>query len=453
MDDHGLEQHICSFAARISAATCVFLLAIAEYDRRRGWEKWECRSMVEWLAWHCRTSRVTAAQYCRTASALIELPVIQERFAAGALSYSQVRALVKVATPANEASLVELSEYMTANQLERVTATYQRCRAAEEETAAERQRRRTLTWGHDEDGSVTGVFRLPPEQAAVVIKAIEERTAPIDPAAFDRGDEGHVPDPLGARRADALVEIAGADLDRQSADAADAGDRYLVTVIVDEAALHTDGAQPQAESPDIDTDTDIDCHLLDGPALAPSTIEQMLCDQPMVKVTVNSHGDVLDVGRRTRRTNRPIRRALAIRDGGCRFPGCGAKTVQTHHIRHWTKGGHTRLDNLVSLCSRHHHRHHQGGFQIEPQADGSLAFVLANGRRLRSVPPNPATPPGGGFPEPLPELLEPKWDGTPLTPWVLGAIVDHLYCVDPPRPRDEHDPFDDDDEAGQPDAA
>lgn len=249
VDDNGLAEHICSFASRISAATCLFLLAIAEYDRRRAWAAWECRSMVEWLSWHCRTSRVTAAQYCRTATALLSLPVIRDRFSTGALSYSQVRALVKVATPANEEMLVEWAACMTANQLERVTATYQRCRAAAEQTARERDRRRTLNWGYEEDGSVTGMFRLAPEHAAVVIKAISQRVVPVDPDAPDAADETSMLDPVGARRADALVEMAAADLGGRAADeATDAGDRYLVTIVADESVLRT--REPDRDSCD-----------------------------------------------------------------------------------------------------------------------------------------------------------------------------------------------------------
>lgn len=474
VDDDGLAEHICSFASRISAATCLFLLAIAEYDRRRAWAAWECRSMVDWLSWHCRTSRVTAAQYCRTAAALPGLPVIRDRFLRGLLSYSQVRALVKVATPANEEMLVDWAACMTANQLERVTATYQRCRAAAEETARERDRRRTLSWGYEEDGSVAGVFRLPPEQAAVLIRAVSERVVPVDPDAPDASEEASVVDPAGARRADALIEIAAADLDRRGADEhTDAGDRYLVAIVADESVLR--GEEPDHERthrqspaseiieaevidpsgavPDEPRQAPGDrgarleegeaeglegarCQLLDGPGLAPSTIEQMLCDQPTVKVTVNGRGEVLDVGRRTRRISRPLRRALALRDGGCRFPGCGAKSVQAHHVRHWIDGGHTRLDNLVSLCSRHHHRHHEGGFQIQPHPDGSFVFTLADGRRLRSVPPSRPLPPGGGLALPPAASDRSRWDGTTLSRWVLGAMLDALLGADSP-PTDQ----------------
>lgn len=422
--------------------------------------------MVDWLSWHCRTSRVTAAQYCRTAAALLTLPVIREQFSRGALSYSQVRAIVKVATPANEGMLVEWAACMTANQLERVTATYQRCRAAAEQTSRERDRRRTLSWGYEEDGSVTGVFRLAPEQAAVLIRAVSERVVPVNPDAPDAADETSVLEPAGARRADALVEMAAADLDRRATeDGTDAGDRYLVTIVADESVLRkeeAEGARSDREGPGsaiiearvIDPTCEVGdslpqaqadrgvgeevglegarCQILDGPGLAPSTIERMLCDQPAVRVRVSGRGELLDVGRRTRRISRPLRRALALRDGGCRFPGCSAKSVQAHHIHHWIHGGHTRLENLVSLCSRHHHRHHEGGFDIGARPDGSFVFTLVDGRRLTSVPPGKQIPPDGAPVLPPADSGRSQWDGTPLSPWVMGAMLDALFCADRP---------------------
>jgi hypothetical protein len=60
-----------------------------------------------------------------------------------------------------------------------------------------------------------------------------------------------------------------------------------------------------------------------------------------------------------------MRRALDHRDGGCRFPGCGNRFCDAHHIKHWADGGETRLENLVLLCRRHHRAVHEEGFGVE----------------------------------------------------------------------------------------
>ena len=86
----------------------------------------------------------------------------------------------------------------------------------------------------------------------------------------------------------------------------------------------------------------------------------------------------LDVGRRYRTETPALRRALAARDRGCRFPGCGipATWCTAHHIHPWKHGGRTRLPNLVLLCFIHHHYFiHQDGWTLSGAADGTLRFT------------------------------------------------------------------------------
>jgi hypothetical protein len=98
-------------------------------------------------------------------------------------------------------------------------------------------------------------------------------------------------------------------------------------------------------------------------------------------------GGPLDVGRRTRSIPPALRRALVHRDRGCRFPGCGLRFCQGHHIRHWANGGKTRLGNLTLLCPRHHRAVHEEGFQVEIGRDGALTFRRPDGRVIPDVPP------------------------------------------------------------------
>ncbi|MHB8296646.1 MAG: HNH endonuclease, partial [Acidimicrobiales bacterium] len=162
LGDDALEDHICTFASRISAATCAYLLALAEYDKRGSYERWECRSMTQWLSWKCATAPVTAREQLRVAHALVGLAGVKASFASGELSYSQVRAVTRVATAANEEAILELARHMTASQLESVVRSYRGCAKASEEDEANRQRRRRLVWSYDDDGNLVGSFRLPP---------------------------------------------------------------------------------------------------------------------------------------------------------------------------------------------------------------------------------------------------------------------------------------------------
>jgi hypothetical protein len=76
-------------------------------------------------------------------------------------------------------------------------------------------------------------------------------------------------------------------------------------------------------------------------------------------------GRVVEVGARTRTIPPALRRALHHRDRGCRFPGCGVRVGQGHHIRHRANGGPTTLSNLALLCRRHHRAVHEEGFAVD----------------------------------------------------------------------------------------
>jgi len=90
--------------------------------------------------------------------------------------------------------------------------------------------------------------------------------------------------------------------------------RFEVQLRPDEAAVvHVDAAA-LAES-------DAAGALDDGTPLAPGATERLLCDAAIVEVVEDSRGNVLDVGRRRRTIPTLLRRALRLRDRGCRFPG------------------------------------------------------------------------------------------------------------------------------------
>jgi hypothetical protein len=76
----------------------------------------------------------------------------------------------------------------------------------------------------------------------------------------------------------------------------------------------------------------------------------------------------LEVGRATRVVSAAQRTALAVRDGGCRYPGCDRPPAwcEAHHLRHWLHGGPTDLGNLVLLCRAHHRAVHEGHQRLHP---------------------------------------------------------------------------------------
>src|SRR5947207_816524 len=121
-----LETEACTLAAQLAAATCRFLLIVAELDRREAWRQWGCASMGQWLSWKCGLGVVAGRQHVRVARALEHLPVITAAFGEGRLSYSKVRALVRVATPGTEATLVEFALMATAAQVDQTVPVVER---------------------------------------------------------------------------------------------------------------------------------------------------------------------------------------------------------------------------------------------------------------------------------------------------------------------------------------
>ena len=107
--------------------------------------------------------------------------------------------------------------------------------------------------------------------------------------------------------------------------------------------------------------------------ISPHTVLQVSCDATIQRVLITPAGKPLDIGRRTRVIPEHIRTALAIRDGGCRFPHCDRPIGWTegHHIQHWSHGGPTSLDNLVLLCSKHHHYIHAHNIPITVDTNGA----------------------------------------------------------------------------------
>jgi hypothetical protein len=97
---------------------------------------------------------------------------------------------------------------------------------------------------------------------------------------------------------------------------------------------------------------------------------RLACDATQTVIKVNPAGLPIDVASPTKVIPPGLRRALVVRDRGCRFPGCDRPPAwaDAHHIKHRADGGHTELNNLVLLCRPHHRAVHEGGFplRLEP---------------------------------------------------------------------------------------
>jgi hypothetical protein len=135
--------------------------------------------------------------------------------------------------------------------------------------------------------------------------------------------------------------------------------------------------------------------LEEGIRISAETCRRLACDASRVVMAHGPGGEVVEVGARTRTIPPALRRALLHRDKTCRFPGCGVRDGQGHHVQHWANGGPTTLSNLALLCRRHHRTVHEEGYTIAPGPDGVFQFRRPDGRPLPDVPapaPVPSDP-------------------------------------------------------------
>ncbi|MDQ0827051.1 hypothetical protein QFZ60_003224 [Arthrobacter sp. B2I5] len=102
-----------------------------------------------------------------------------------------------------------------------------------------------------------------------------------------------------------------------------------------------------------------------GPVAA-ATLRKIACDADIIPALLGTHGEILDLGRKTRLFTPAQRTALTARDQGCAFPNCTipAPWCEAHHITYWSHRGPTTTGNGVLLCSHHHHLIHKEQWKI-----------------------------------------------------------------------------------------
>src|SRR5262249_2221071 len=260
-------------AAMLDAATHRLLTDLRRFDEQEGWARQGALSCAHWLGWRCGIELGAAREKLRVAHALARLPLLDAALRDGQLSFSKARAMTRIATPDNEANLLEMARHATAAQLEKICRLY---RQIQPRDPAADEARRYLRVRDTDDGMVRIEIQLRPDEATRVLKAC---------------------DVSAETRLDGLVAMAEATL------RGDHPDRPPVEVLVHVDAATLTGRDEQA-------------------GISAETARRLLCDAGIVPVLDGEDvdGTPLDVGRKTRSVPTALRRALVARDVGCRFP-------------------------------------------------------------------------------------------------------------------------------------
>lgn len=340
---------------------------VAEADHASASEAVTGTPLTSWLMQDGRTTRQEASALVFTGRDLDTHDDVREAALAGTVTVPQARGIVRALgelpsdLPPDEreqagSMLLQLAQTTGADRLRRLGPSVLAAVApdhpanpteAEGRAASERQlalKRRTLTWRSDGEGSTVFHASLPDIEASAFIKLVEahqESTRQHRRSAADRRDPRSVLVDVGQRRADALMSLVLAHQSGREAPSL-AGDRPRIVVTMSEVDLARRVEQ---------------AGLLDSGAPVPAgDLRRLCCDADLMPAVLGSKSELLDVGTVVRLVTPALRRALALRDSGCVFPGCevSGSLCDAHHVVPWWRGGATALSNLLLLCPHHH---------------------------------------------------------------------------------------------------
>ena len=436
---------------------------LAEFHRREGWRDTGFGSTAEWLAWRIGIKPGAARERVRTALALEKLPETSRAMKNGELSFTKVRALTRVATPDTEGTLLEFARAGSAANLERVVRGWKTLDRRTELTAEQiRHRSRRFSAWVDDDGMVVLQGRLDPEVGALLMRVVEAASDALyrGGAEGGKGGEaccggrdgewrsggGRTEEEARAeldkttpeqRRADALGLVAeralaagfGVGRDEEGGETVNPegvrfrgnvsgsrAQRYQVMLHVDTETLAEGGEAGLSE-------------LEDGTRVSAEMSRRLACDASVVRIFRGPGGEVLGAGPRTRTASPAVRRALEARDRGCRFPGCGLRFTDAHHVKHWADGGESTLRNMVLLCRRHHRAVHEGQMDVWIDRDGQVVFFTPKGKAILGAPvARPMTARPAVQPDVRAEVASqgplasaPRWKWDRDVPWEVEA--------------------------------
>ncbi len=301
-------------------------------------------SLTRWVAVHADVSDGEARSLVGLARTMVDHPDTADAFESGSLSHARARLLSRVAQAhpkpydRDEPMLIGLAGDLELPDLRRATRYWANC-ADESRAEQAAEDRRALAYLH---ASVTyeGMVRLDglldPELGEAVLTALDAATPP--PVVTDARSAAN-------RRAEALGLLCEQWLRNGTIDG---GLRAAVMLTVDlDTLLDRSGTR---------------CDLDHTGPITPETAHRILCDAEVTRVITRGGSEILDLGRATRVPSPALRKALVVRDSGCRFRGCRrpAHWCDAHHIVHWLAAGETSLENCILVCRYHHTAIHQG---------------------------------------------------------------------------------------------
>jgi len=311
-----------------------------------------------------RASARRASAAVRRSKLLDAVPGASEALAAGAIdpdhvdAFGAVRKVHSEALAAEAPMLLEHASKVDADAFRQRLRRWQLERertSGESELERQRKNRKGSISTRADDGMGIFHFELDPIAAARVSAALAQQAEKL----WRQDNEGEGPRRSSAQRlADAFEQLTCAAPSGGDTDGVDTS----IMIIADLDTLR-DGLDGR-------------CELLDGTPLPVDEVRKLALSAKLLPAIFDANGQPLWIGRSARLPNSAQRAVIAARDRGCSVSGCGTPVgwCQIHHIIWWSRGGTTDLDNLTTVCSRHHHMIHEDGWHIARAPDGTVTW-------------------------------------------------------------------------------
>jgi hypothetical protein len=381
------ETRMAHIAGQLNMLNAELVTLIAGAINDHSWSGHGIHTPAQWLTIQLGASSSHAKQLVETATHATSFPIIIGEFTAGRISLDQTHVIVTKAPAWADPKLVNTATSATVPQLHRMIRNdyFEGPDTPNPDTTADAlpdppapptaaaapavaPDRVSFGW----NGSrLTGTFDLAADTGAILQAALNEaRDALYHDGLTD------------LTWADALTEIALRSLDHTTSPIRRTQFKTMLHIGVD--------------------DERGTARFSNGVPLPTAIRDYLTCDTNCQAVWETDHTPI-GVGRTQRSVPTRLRNLITHRDQGCQIPGCTATHTQIHHIIHWTNGGTTNPENLISICARHHRAHHLGQIGIQGNANqpDTMIFTDQHGNPINTTPQPIITPPTPASPQPV----------------------------------------------------
>jgi hypothetical protein len=345
---------------------------IADAEQRQAWVGTGARSMADWLAGKTNSSYGDAKKKSKLGEALGSSKALDDAVSSGSVSPDAAEALHDAVTNppagADVGELVDAVKGAGPKDAKDAAELWKRLHTteSEDEVADRRYQARSIRFGQPAEGLIDTLVRLPERETA------EFRATISAIAGKPSADDGRTTE---QRLADGLIQLCAAYA-KGDVRGGREGANLLITFTAD---AYTGASNEPATTAHGDR--------------IPAHIARQMAENATIQRILISGSHVLDLGRRERYATVDQYKALVVRDGGCRWPGCNipAAWCDIDHITPFEHGGTTDLSNLAMLCRHHHTTKHRPGVTTTGDAT-TLVIILADGTPIHCTPPAATRP-------------------------------------------------------------